>query len=203
MAAMLLQGGAMTPDLTHSSQYLIRKQMLKLFGENFRIYNSQEQLVFFANLKAFKLKEDIRVYTGEDKQTEILLIKARSIIDISAAYDVIDAASGNKIGTLKRKGWKSALKDEWIIIDEREQEIGLIEEDSWLLALLRRFATNLIPQRYEASIGALPAATYRQNFNPFTFKLTVDFSPDAGNRFDRRLGLAAGILLCAIEGRQG
>jgi uncharacterized protein YxjI len=182
---------------------MIRKQMLKLFGGSFRIYNPQEQMVLFASMKAFKLKEDIRIYTGEDKQTEVLLIKARSIIDISAAYDVIDAASGNKIGVLKRKGWKSALKDEWIIMDERDQEIGLIQEDSWALALLRRFLTNLIPQHYEASIGALPAATYRQNFNPFTFKLTVDFSPDVGNRFDRRLGLAAGILLCAIEGRQG
>jgi hypothetical protein len=202
MAATIAPGGVMSLDLSLYSQYMIRKQMLKLFGGSFRVYNPQGQLVLFASMKAFKLKEDIRVYTGEDKQTEVLIIKARSIIDFSAAYDVIDAARGNKIGVLKRKGWKSALKDEWIIMDERDQEIGLIQEDSWALALLRRFLTNLIPQHYEASIGALPAATYRQNFNPFTFKLAVDFSPDAGNRFDRRLGLAAGILLCAIEGRQ-
>jgi len=193
----------MSNDLSLYPQYVIRKQMLKLFGGSFRVYDPQGQLIFFVSMKAFKLKEDIRVYTGEDKQTEVLLIKARSIIDISAAYDVIDSASGNKIGVLKRKGLKSALKDEWIIMDERDQEIGLIQEDSWALALLRRFATNLIPQRYEASIGALPAASYRQNFNPFTFKLQVDFSADVGNRLDRRLGLAAGILLCAIEGRQG
>ena len=46
-------------------------------------------------------------------------------------------------------------------------------------------------------------ATVRQNFNPFVLKLTVDFSLDRNGLLDRRLGLAAVILLCAVEGRQG
>jgi hypothetical protein len=33
-------------------------------------------------------------------------------------------------------------------------------------------------------------------------KLTLDFSLDPQYQFDRRLGIAAGILLCAIEGKQ-
>lgn len=32
-------------------------------------------------------------------------------------------------------------------------------------------------------------------------KLTVDVSADSGGESDRRLGLAAGVRLCAIEGR--
>jgi hypothetical protein len=45
-------------------------------------------------------------------------------------------------------------------------------------------------------------ADLRQNFNPFSYQLNVDFSMDVNKLLDRRLGLAAGILLAAVEGRQ-
>ena len=182
--------------------YLIRRQVLKLFGGTFRIYDPQGQLALFADMKAFKLREDIRLYTGEDKQTEALLIKARSIIDWSAAYDVTDPTTGQKVGALKRRGFKSVIRDEWIIMDADDRDIGVIKEDSMALALVRRFLTNLVPQRYHAEVGTAPVATFRQHFNPFILKLAVDFTPDRSHSLDRRLGLAAGVLLCAIEGRQ-
>ncbi|MCG3163467.1 MAG: hypothetical protein JMDDDDMK_04894 [Acidobacteria bacterium] len=93
-------------------------------------------------------------------------------------------------------------EDEWVILDSRESEIGLIQEDSAPLALLRRFLTNLIPQTYNVQIGGVPVSTFNQNFNPFVTKLSLDFSTDAGRRLDRRLGLAAVILLCVIEGKE-
>jgi hypothetical protein len=34
-------------------------------------------------------------------------------------------------------------------------------------------------------------------------KIAIDFRHDTGGRLDRRLGLAAAVLMCAIEGRQG
>jgi hypothetical protein len=43
--------------------------------------------------------------------------------------------------------------------------------------------------------------TFRQNFNPFVKKLAVRFT-DGEHVLDRRLGLAAAVLLLAIEGRQ-
>lgn len=192
----------MTTDRFDHPWYMIRKQVLRLFGGAFRIYDPDGQLAFFANMKAFKLKEDIRLYTGEDMRTEALVIKARQVLDISAAYDVFDGATGEKVGVLKRKGLKSIVKDEWIIMDPEDREIGIIREDSTLLALLRRFGTNLIPQAFHAEIGPTQVCTFKQNFNPFVLKLKVDFSQDRSRVLDRRLGLAAGVLLSAIEGRQ-
>ena len=79
-------------------------------------------------------------------------------------------------------------------------------EDSTALALVRRFIEGIsmfLPQKFHADLaGAGPVATFQQNFNPFVRKLRIDFSPDVGWRFDRRMGLAAAILLSAIEGRQ-
>ena len=84
------------------TQYLLRKQMLKLFGATFRIYDQAGNLSFFVQQKAFKLKEDIRVYADEGKTTEMLVIQARQIIDFNAAYDVVDSLTGEKVGALKR-----------------------------------------------------------------------------------------------------
>lgn len=183
--------------------YTVRRKILKLFGGAFHIYNPNGELMFYANLKAFKIKEDIRLYTGEDMQTEILSIKARQAIDFSATYDIIDTKENIKVGSLRRKGLKSMLKDEWIIMDSEDRDIGLIKEDSLGLALLRRVLTGLIPQKYYGMIDGLKVCTFKQNFNPFVMKVMVDFTHDDARLLDKRLGIAAATLLCSVEGREG
>jgi uncharacterized protein YxjI len=182
--------------------YLIRRKVLKLLGGAFHIYGPDERLLFYANMKAFKLREDIRLYDDESMRTEVLTIHARGIIDFAATYDVTDAATGERVGALRRHGGRSFFRDEWGILDDHDRQIGSIVEDSMVLALLRRFVTSLLPQTFQADIEGHPVATYSQQFNPFVFKLNVDFSGDTGGLLDPRIGIAAGILLCAIEGRQ-
>ncbi|WP_234405005.1 hypothetical protein [Paenibacillus bouchesdurhonensis] len=96
---------------------------------------------------------------------------------------------------------KSILKDEWIIQNAAEAEVGRIKEDSRLFAFLRRFLSDLIPQTYNVEMNG-STVTFKQNFNPFVTKIDVDFSSDPSHMLDRRLGLAASVLLCAIDGKQ-
>lgn len=184
--------------------YLVRKKFWQFFGGSFYIYDPNGALVLFSKMKAFKLKEDIRVFTDETLQTEALSIQARSVLDFSGSYDVYDSASGQRVGALRRKGLKSSFyKDEWVILDNTEREVGLIQEESAFLALLRKYLLGaLIPQSFNAQIGGRTVATFSQHFNLFATKLTLDFSADPQRQFDRRMGVAAGILLCAIEGKQ-
>ena len=182
-------------------QYVIRRKFLRLFGNEFRVFDPAGQQVLFSKQKAFKIREDIRVWSGDDMQTELLHIGARQIIDFSAAYDVIDSTSGTKVGALKRKGLKSIVRDEWILMDANDQEIGLFQEDSVGMAILRRFI-NFIPQKFHMDVGQAHVANMRQNWNPFVLKMTVDFTPDTQKLLDRRLGLAVAILHSAIEGKQ-
>jgi uncharacterized protein YxjI len=182
--------------------YTVRRDLFNVWNRKFRIYNAQEQLVLYSEMKAMKLKEDIRIYADEGKTRELLVIKARQILDISATYDVFDPQSQTKVGALRRKGLKSVVRDEWAVLDAGDQPAGVIQEDSLFLALLRRFLTNLIPQSYSVTRNGQELAEFKQNFNPFLLKLTLDFSRDPGGQLDRRLGIAAAILLCAIEGRQ-
>ena len=156
----------MGTDPFEHSTYLLRKQVLKLFGGSFRIYDPMGNLALFASMKAFKLREDITIHPDESKLTELFRIKARSIIDWSAAYDVMDSATGEKLGALKRRGMKSLLKDEWVIMDAQDNDIGIIQEDSWTLALLRRFLTNLIPQSFHGTVGSMEVFKFKHHFNP-------------------------------------
>jgi len=182
--------------------YLIRKKVLKLFGGAFQVFDPADNLAFFCEQKAFKLKEDIRVYGDESKTVEVLRIRARSIIDFGASYDVVDAPSGENVGTLRRRGFTSLVRDEWTILDAADREIGKLEEENLILALVRRFLVSLIPQTYQGTIDGRPAFTFRQHFNPFVLKISLDFSQDTDGLLDRRLGIAAGLLLCAIEDRE-
>ena len=184
------------------TNYLVRRKIFKIFGAAFHIYDPDGNVAFYSKQKAFKLKEDIRLYTGEDMQKEVLTILARNIIDFSAAYDVIDPTTRAKVGVLKRKGLKSMIQDEWVIMDANDQEIGLIKEDSTVLALIRRFLTNLIPQKYYGTVRGQQVCIFKQNFNPFVMKIRLDYSMDTRSLLDRRLGIAAAVLLCAIEGKQ-
>ncbi len=184
------------------TQYVLRRQIFALTGK-FRLYTLDGQLVLFSQQKMFKLREDIRVYSDEDKSQELLYIQARQIIDFSASYDVIDSLERRKVGVLRRRGIKSLLRDEWEVLDAADRPLGTLVEDSLGQAMLRRMILGtLLPQNYDLFLGEQRVADLRQRFNPFRYELTLDFEMDQARRLDRRLGIAAGILLATIEGKQ-
>lgn len=192
----------MNPKFNHH-KFSVRKQILSFVGAKIDIFDGNDKPILFSKMKAFKLKEDIRIYGDETMQDCLITMQARSVIDFSSIFDVVDVETGIKLGSLRRKGMKSILKDEWAILDPSESVIGLIKEDNVLLALLRRFLTNLIPQHYHVEMNGTKVAEFKQNFNPFVQKLNLDFSADRNDKLDRRLGLAAAVLLIAVEGSQG
>lgn len=182
-------------------RFLIRRKVLKVFGASFHVYDSEGTVVGFSSQKAFKLKEDIRLYTDESKATELLTIHARQIVDFSACYDVLDPRTGEKVGAVRRKGMKSIIRDHWEVLDAADEPIGDLLEDSQMMAVVRRFLSNLVPQQFRlaTSDGTLQAR-FVQRFNPFVFKMNVVVEP--GATVDRRLLLGVAVLAAAVEGRQ-
>lgn len=184
-------------------EYTIRRKIFTFITSKFHIYDPNGKLLGYSEQKAFKLKEDIRIYSDETKTDERVIIKARQIIDFGAAYDVIDAQTHEKVGALKRKGFTSIVRDSWIVMDPNDGDIGHIQEDSMAMALVRRFVPfcNLIPQSYHlCDSQGTQLAEFRQHFNPFVQKLTVTIY--SGCPVSKLLVLSAGVLLVAIEGRQ-
>ena len=192
-------------NLYEADSYMVRQKVLKLLGEESHIYSddSMQQLIGYSKQKALKLKEDIRVYSDEQKSTELICIKARSIIDFGAGYDITDSQTGEAICSFKREGLKSLFKDSWKVMDSSGNQIGTLGEDSGILALVRRFvpfASLLIPQEFVLSTGT-GSIVFTQKMNPLIHKMFVTNIQSSG--LDPRIVLAATMLLIAIEGRQG
>ncbi len=179
-----------------------RKKFWALAGQVF-IEDEQGNLLAYVKQKLFKLREDITVYSDEAMTVPLLNIKARQIIDFSAAYDVTDVATGQKVGALKRKGFKSIVKDEWILMDSSDTVIAKVTETSMGMAILSKLI-SLIPQHYQilSNSDQTPLATIDQKFAFFVHKFEADYSLDSAKKIDRRLGIAALIMLLLIEGRQ-
>lgn len=192
----------MHPSFQHS-QYLLHRQVLALTG-TFRLYNPNGDLVGYSRQKMFKLREDIRLWSGEDRTTELLHIQARHVIDFSAAYDVIDSQTGHRVGMLRRRGWSSLARDTWQVYDSDERPLGQLLEDDLTRALLRRFILgSWLPQNYDLiREGNGRLADYRQRFNPFRYEMEIDFRENIAGVLDPRLGLAAALLIATVEGRQ-
>ena len=191
-------------DTFNRDTYFAKMKFFKLFVNTIRIFDeTKTNMLLYVKQKAFKLKEDITMFADEEQTRPVIKINARNILDFSAAYDVTDVATGEKIGVLRRKGMMSSfVMDAWEILDKNDAVIGSIKEESMLLAMVRRYLANIIPQKFMMTIGETPVGHAKQTWNPFLPQMKVDFTADTGKKLDRRLGLAAVVLLQVIEGKQ-
>lgn len=196
-------------DMAHlfdSDGYMVRQKVMKILGEEFHIYSdeSMNSMIGYSKMAALKLKEDIRLYSDESKSSELLIIKQKGILDFTGGFTVVDGQTGESLGTLRRKGMKSILRDSWVLIDDGGNVIGTLGEESGGLALIRRFIpylTIIFPQQFHLRVnGAKGAVKYTQKMNPFVHKMSVTGVKSSG--VDPRIAAAAAILLIAIEGRQ-
>lgn len=186
-------------------QYTIRRQVFRIFGAGFHVYNPAGEVVAYCKQAAFRLKEDLRLYADDSCATEILCIKARNIIDFSATYDV-SLPGGQALGSLQRQGMKSTfVRDEWKVFNAEGRQTATLLEDSGTLALLRRWVewvAIFAPEKFTlTSTDGRAIATYRQHFNPFVYRLGVAVQAD-DDELDDLMLLATGVLIAAIEGRQ-
>jgi len=186
------------PDIFQQDFFVARRKILS-FAPKLYIWDQVGCTLAFVRQRVFALRDDVRVFTDETQSFELLRVKGRTIIDFGAAFDVMDSLNGQKAGVLKRRGWKSLLRAEWNILDALDQEIGKIREDSAVLAAVRRLFLRIIPQNFTFEVDGQVVGTAKQSWNIFAPTMTVDFTTDPGKRLDRRLVVAAIMLLMSVE----
>lgn len=186
-------------------RFTVRRKIFSFLGASFHVYDDEGGVVAFCRQKAFKLREDIRLYTDDTKSQELLTMKTRSVIDFGATYDIA-LPGGEIIGSLRRKGFSSLARDSWLIFGPDGTEIATLKEDSSVLAILRRIHEAFAlfsPQKFEVmSRDGQHIATLRNHFNPFVYRLGIAIHADH-EELDELIVIAAGCLIAAIEGRQG
>jgi uncharacterized protein YxjI len=187
-----------SPAIFQQDTFVARQKMVSMAPAYYLRDQVGAPLAFLCQ-KVFSLKDDIRVFTDETQSQELLRIRGRKILDFGAAFDVTDSMREQKVGVLKRQGWKSFVRSEWSILDAEEREIGKIREDSLFRAMVRRVLGNVILKGYSFELDGETAGTAKRVWNFFVPTMKVDFSNDPQKRLDRRLLVAAVILLMTVE----
>ena len=203
-------------DYSNFKQLEFRRKFFKIVGAELSVIDPQtEALVGFIQMKAWKLRDDIRLYTDRTMQTEIVRIKARQIIDFGATYDIFDSATDAQLCSLRRKGFKSTfVRDHWDILDSTGAPMGAITETGGALTIVRRFAGlfgeifdlvfAFFPQRYDITIGVGPTETgslagrITHSKNPILVKMLLD-TADAQVVVDPLILIASTAMLSIID----
>ena len=175
-----------------------RRKILAI-APTFEILEEQGRPIVFCQEKIFKIKDDIRIYADSSKQVELLRIAQRNVLDWAGIFDVVDPATGQRIGVLRRKGWRSFARDEWHIHDAYDQPVGRILETG--NAFLRRIF-KFLPYTFGFFFENRAAGTFNQHFTWFGYKASMDITYWQGVPYDRRLAFAGALLLMAVEAKE-
>ncbi|MFC1944321.1 hypothetical protein ACFLX5_02340 [Chloroflexota bacterium] len=182
-------------------KYLFRQKVLTYENERrILVYDPNGQIVLCSKTDPASVKEETKVYKDETMSNEWLTIKKRRVVDvdIGATYDVFDHVHGITIGAVRRKGVRLTPREQWLFLDPEGEEICILQEDNIApIGLpLRLLGIKLPPRKFSVTVGRQTLATVREHFNPLITKYTLDLSKDYNRMLDRRLCIAACILLC-------
>lgn len=178
------------------------------FGANYGVYpaDADEPLLHTAK-ERLAIKEDFR-FSEPESGEEVLWVKAESVLDVAAAYDVIDERTGEYVGGIQRNV-RSALKHSYTVRDHSGEEIATIREDSWPKAVVRRKLTAALPFDYHIEgpdgerFGTISEGVgFRDRYNIELEPADADDDEDPdGNatKFDPRLAVVSIVVIDAIE----
>lgn len=171
--------------------YEVRQRIA--IGNKYRIYEGGTPILESAQ-KKLRLKEDFR-FTDPGSGAERFRVTADSVLDIAAAYDIVDSGTGERVGAVKREA-VSVLKHAYTLLGSDGEVVATLREDNVALAVARRLLTTLIPFSYEvvAPDGEVVAATG-------AFSLRDRYSIECyGDAADPRLIVIGTIVADATEG---
>jgi uncharacterized protein YxjI len=200
MGEMVPAGGAglQAPAFSHT-HYKVTRPWLSFLGRKFYVYSPDGALAAFVKKPVLKLKQEFTIYADEAESRPILTVRQRQFIGLNIAHDVFDTATGQKVGTIRHKGLKSIIRDEWELLDAGDQVVGLMQEDG--AALLRRFLP-MLTGKWHVELGGAPVAHVRQIFKFFAKEFELDLSESQG-RIDTRFAIACALFaLFAEAGRE-
>jgi hypothetical protein len=183
----------------HAHNVVRCQRKILAIAPTFEIFDGQGAPLVYCQEKLFKIKDDIRIYADASKKVELLRIKQRNMLDWAGLFDVFDPATGQKVGALRRKGWRSWVRDEWHLLDPNDQQVGRILETG--SAFLRRLF-KFLPYSFAFDLQGQVVGTFVQHFTFFGYKATMDITQWQAVPFDRRMAFAGALLLMAVEAKE-
>lgn len=194
----------------HSAFLLQQKLTLLINRYEYFLYErgTKGERIAFAEQARFAFREAVTVWTDDSKSDVLFTIKAEKLLDVHGKF-LVHAVDGTRIGYCQKAFGASLLRSTWEVYDTSDTLLFTAKEKSQMVAVLRRIA-HFIPFVDEIA-----------QFIPFNFlfekqgaivgghtriwgSLTDQYKQEIGSELtnvDRRLVLALGILLDALQAR--
>ncbi len=166
----------------------------------------------FAEQKRFAFREKFTIYTDESKNSVLIEIQARTVMDLGARYDIKDA-SGQVLGVAGKAFGASLLKSTWNLYKPGQEDapILVVKERSPVVAIFRRVWGFIpfigeIPFFIKYHFDFIDPATNRVKASydkTTTFKdhYRLEIQDDADAELDWRVFVAMGVMLDALQSR--
>ncbi|MGW7197970.1 hypothetical protein [Streptomyces chryseus] len=188
------------------SEFLMTQKITALVNRYVVTDGTGREVVAFAEQKRMKLKEQVTLWTGEDRSTVLAGFKARKVMDFGATYDV-SGPQGEPLGHFRKDAKASLLRSTWHLAQGDAPPVRGTERSAGI-ALARRAV--------EVADAVLPIPL------PVPFVYHFDFARDAepvmsverkkgirdryvvriqDARLDRRLALCMAVALDALQSR--
>lgn len=104
-------------------------------AQQITVRDAQDKILFYVKQKAFKLKEAVTIYGDVEQTISLYTIYADRVIDFNARYTFTDVASGETVGSVRRRGARSIFKAFYEILDAEEIEFTITEASAWTKVL--------------------------------------------------------------------
>lgn len=160
----------------------------------------------FVRQKKLKIKEDIRFFADESETEELFHIKARALLEFGGRYDVV-SPDGTRLGVLEKVFGRSLLRSTWRLLDAQEQEVAFAHEKSVPMAILRRVIDavpygDFVPILFQFTIH-MDGQEVGEMRRPIGLRdrYVLRLHGDPERRIDRRVAVALGIALDALQSR--
>ena len=176
------------------------------------VTDASGELIFYVKQKAFKLKEAITVFADAEQTRTLYRIAADRVIDISARYQIEDAA-GVPLGYLQRAGMRSFWRAEYEVQGPAGPILTIREENPWtkvvdsllgeipLLGLLSGYLFHPAYRVYRPDTGEVMLRLVKEPAlmeGRYRIEQLVELSPG-----DEALSLLSILMLVLLERRRG
>ena len=131
----------------------------KLFSltSQISVTDAEGKTVFYIKEKMFKLRETIAVFADEDQKQQVAGIRANSMMNWSARYEITDA-TGQPLGAVGRQGFRSLWRAHYDLFNAQGDRAGTIREENPFAKVLDGFIAEI------PVIGMVSGSVFRPRY---------------------------------------
>jgi len=161
-------------------------------------YDQDGKTLAFVRNMALHWNKELRVFTDPSLSFELLTITPTKKQAGEKTFAVFDPVNRESVGRINAPHGVGFQKQEWNLFDAMGRRVGHLQENSALLAGMRRCVSEALPQTYSFYCEECVAGHASLSNGLFSPEMEIDLCND-GKPLDRRLVVA--VLVLALAGR--